>query len=212
VRSTRSVTRAETSASKNTGTSARARWDSRWAAAQGPLGEPHPLVKRLADQLSPASRVLDIAAGRGRQSLCLLRSGHQVTATDVSEVGLQRLAEMAVHEKLSVDTVVADLGDGLPESLVGPWDAVVCVDYFQPDLWPVLHQRLAPHGAWVLSLATTDNLNRHARPSRRFLADPQAGRAAVGPLTSVEAGSAWRQSGRHELWVWATRPVVSLRP
>ena len=148
--------------------------------------------------------MLDIAAGRGRQSLCLARAGHRVVAADVSAAGLERLRQDAHLQQLSVDTVCADLSRMLPDSLVGPWDAIVCVDYWAPSLWPSLRTSLAgPHGVLFMSLATTLNLARHARPSRRFLVDPDAGAQVVGALTPELVSADWRASGRHELWVRA---------
>ena len=156
--------------------------------------------------LAPGAAVLDVAAGRGRQSLCLARGGHRVTAADVSAIGLQRLVADARAQQLSVETACVDLADALPESLAGPWDAIVCVDFRAPELWPHLRASLAPGGILLVSLATTDNLQRHAHPSRRFLVTMDAGVQVVGALTPELVCADWRESGRHELWVRCVRP------
>jgi len=184
----------------------RTRWDARWAAACGPPGAPHPGVAELADRLAVGARVLDIAAGRGRQSLGLARAGHRVTACDVSPAGLQRLRQDAHKQGVVITTVVADLAERLPESCAGPWSAVVCVDYCAPALWPQLREVVAPGGVLFVSLATTSNLQRHARPSRRFVVEPHMGLEVLGELSPVVVSADWRRSGRHELWVWAVRP------
>ena len=180
-------------------TDAAERWDQKWSLVDGPPGPAHPLVRGLIEVLSPGARVLDVAAGRGRQTRALVGAGHRVTAVDVSAVGLARLED---HVDGSVSTVVADLTLPLPPEVDGPYDAIVCVDYFDPALWPRLRARLAPGGQLVVSVATVQNLARHARPSRRFLVDPGAAPRLLGALVSEQASAEWRDNGRHELWVW----------
>lgn len=186
--------------------SARERWDARWAAdSELHAGRPHPEVTRLAAVLKPGSVVLDIAAGRGRQSLCLARAGHCVTAADVSAAGLRRLRQGAQMQQVKVETVCVELADLLPDSLAGPWQAIVCVDFKAPALWAHLRASLAPGGVLFVSLATTENLTRHVRPSRRFLVAEDAGAQVLGSLTPEVVSTGWRTSGRHELWVRAVR-------
>ena len=182
-------------------TADRDRWDTRWARATGALGPPHPLLSALVAELPSGASVLDVAAGRGRQARALSAAGLAVTAVDVSSVGLRQLA---AHAPGPVHTVVHDLTLGLPSGL-GGFAAVVCVDYRRPELWPALRSALAPGGHLLVSLATPTNLERHARPSARFLAGADdADRLAEG-LDVRHRSAAWRASGRHELWVWAIR-------
>jgi len=173
------------------------RWDARWAAASGEPGRAHPMVEALAAELPAGARVLDVAAGRGRQARALAAAGVQVVAVDVSGVGLARVGR-------GVETVVADLKAGLPEGL-GAFDAVVCVDYHAPLLWPDLRRVLAPGGHLVVSMATVTNLERHTKPSRRFLATAEDGDRVLGDLCARTCGAEWRDNGRHELWVWGVR-------
>jgi SAM-dependent methyltransferase len=53
-------------------------------------------------------RVLDVAAGTGNTALAAARRGAQVTATDLSPVGLQRATLRAAAEGLALDVEVAD--------------------------------------------------------------------------------------------------------
>ena len=180
------------------------RWNERWRAASGPVGAPHPMVAALAGQLPAGARVLDVAAGRGRQTLPLLAAGYQVTAVDVSAVGLDCLA---AKRPQGLTPVVCDLTGALPGALDGPFDAIVCVDYRDPALWPLLHTRLRAGGVLLVSIATIANLERNASPSRRFLAQDADVSAILGPLQAIRVTSEWRANGRHELWVWGTRPL-----
>jgi len=160
------------------------------------------MVQALVAVLPAGARVLDVAAGRGRQTQALVGAGHHVTAVDVSAVGLSRLAE---HVQGTVSVVVADLTQPLPPSLAGPYDAIVCVDYCDPALWSRLRERLSAGGQLLVSVATVRNLERNARPSRRFLVDPAAAPLIIGDLRCEQATAAWRESGRHELWARGRR-------
>lgn len=180
------------------------RWNERWRVASGPVGAAHPMVAALAGQLPAGARVLDVAAGRGRQTLPLLAAGYQVTAVDVSAVGLDRIAATRPE---GLRPVVCDLTGALPDALDGPFDAIVCVDYRDAALWPRLRARLRVGGALLVSIATVANLERNARPSRRFLAQNTDTSAILGPLQAIRVTSEWRANGRHELWVWGRRPL-----
>ncbi|HCH64089.1 MAG TPA: class I SAM-dependent methyltransferase [Deltaproteobacteria bacterium] len=180
------------------------RWNHRWQAVSDPVGLAHPMVCALALALPKGARVLDVAAGRGRQTRPLLEAGHRVTAVDVSAVGLALIDAVDQHE---LRTVVADLTMPLPAALKGPFDAIVCIDYRAPALWAGLRTRLEVGGHLLVSLATVVNLERHARPSRRFLAEEGEQETILGPLEPVQSSAGWRDSGRHELWVWGQRPA-----
>jgi hypothetical protein len=60
----------------------------------------------------------------------------------------------------------------------------------------VLRARLAPGGWLCCEIATVRNLERHARPSRRFLLEAGELRALCEPLESVFYDEDWHD-GRH---------------
>ncbi len=176
------------------------RWNQRWQASEGPIGAPHPLVMSLGASLRVGARVLDVASGRGRQALAMARAGHAVTAVDISDVGLARLSAEAHAEGVDVACVVGDLSLGLPAQIGANFDAIVCIDYLDVDLFAKLGSYLAPGGRLVVSVATVTNLQRNAHPSRRFLAPDTLDLAALTGLWAVRAEVAWREDGRHTLW------------
>jgi tellurite methyltransferase len=178
------------------------RWDRRWGARDEPPGPPHPLVRSLADRLPPGSAVLDVAAGRGRQALALSDAGHDVLAVDISTVGLDQLIRNANR---AVRTRVLDLSTPLAGRIRGPFAAVVCVDFRAAHLWADLRGLLAPDGVLLVSMATTTNLERHPKPSRRFLASSDDGPAVLGDLLIEVNAADWRENGRHELWIQGRR-------
>ena len=54
----------------------------------------------------------------------------------------------------------------------GPWALVLVSHYLQPSLYPAAAAALVPGGALVVVHPTVENLQRHAKPSQRFLLQP----------------------------------------
>jgi len=65
------------------------------------------LVKYLS--LIPKSKVLDIEAGEGRNSLFLAKEGFEVKAIDIVKEGLKKCEKLAKKYKLSITTRVIDV-------------------------------------------------------------------------------------------------------
>ena len=87
-----------------------------WAATVNPV------LAEVAADLPPGA-ALDAGCGQGGDSLWLARRGWRVTAVDIAEAAVQRVAAQAAKEDLA-DRVHAerhDLALGLPE---GPYDLV----------------------------------------------------------------------------------------
>ncbi len=149
----------------------RIKWDRKWAEQQDlPRAAPS-WVAELAAELPRAGRGLDVAAGAGRMAVFMARRGLDVTAVDISPVGLTLARETARDEGVRLGTVVRDLErSGLPE---GAWDMVACFHYRQPDLFPAIRSALAPRGVLVAEVATRATLERFPdRPGARWLAEP----------------------------------------
>jgi len=147
----------------------RERWDERYAAGTHSDGDPPTWLDDadLPAELPRSGRALDVAAGVGRVGLWLARRGLDVTAVDVSPVALERLDGRAAAEGLSVETLALDLEhEPLPE---GPWDLITCFHFLRRDLFSRMAERLAADGLLAVEIATERNLERHPKPSRRFL-------------------------------------------
>jgi SAM-dependent methyltransferase len=94
-------------------------WDERYSASDLVWSAtPNTWVEQLTAEL-PAGRVLDLAAGEGRNALWLVERGWQATVVDFSKVGLDRARSLASARFGSGDarlvTVVADLLTYQPE-------------------------------------------------------------------------------------------------
>ncbi|MDH5672773.1 MAG: class I SAM-dependent methyltransferase [Myxococcales bacterium] len=146
----------------------RERWDRRHAEADVPSASGG-WLEALGDELPQAGRALDVASGRGGLSLWLAQRGLAVSALDVSPVALERLRQAAKALGVAVDARQLDLErDALPD---GAFDFIACWHYRQAGLHAALCERLAPGGLLALEQHTVDNLQRHARPGRDYLAE-----------------------------------------
>ncbi len=139
-------------------------WDARYAEPDLAYGAaPNDFLASVADRLAPAARVLCLAEGQGRNAVFLAERGHDVTAVDLSDVGLERARALAAERGVEIETVAADLADyDLGD---GRWDAVVSIFAHTPaDVRRQVHQRvvaaLRSGGAFVLEAYTPEQTRR----------------------------------------------------
>jgi 2-polyprenyl-3-methyl-5-hydroxy-6-metoxy-1,4-benzoquinol methylase len=187
----------------------RERWDARYAGRGSSTADPASALLDLDRLLPTAGTALDLAGGDGRHAVWLARRGLDVTLADISPVGLMRAEDLAERESVLVRTLAVDLEhDQVP---AGPWSLVLCTDYLQRDLWARVVPHLAPGGRIVWIHPTHINLERHPRPSERFLLAPGEAAAIIGavepPLRVVLSDEGWCGSPlRHLARVVADRP------
>ena len=101
--------------------------------------------------------MLDLAAGNGRHSRLLLKSGFAVCAADREVSALTPLAESGC----SVQQVDLETGDAWPLG-VG-FDAIVVTNYLHRPLLPGIRQALAPGGVLIYETFAQGN-ERFGRP------------------------------------------------
>ena len=100
--------------------------------------------------LPDSGRALDVACGRGRNSLFLASQGLRVDALDVSAVAIAQAANAAISQQLRVNWQCSDV---LKFSYRQPQNAYALVIMFRfvaPQLLPRLLQALTPGGVLVL--------------------------------------------------------------
>jgi glycosyltransferase involved in cell wall biosynthesis len=105
----------------------------------------HGVVARWLGEVGP-SRILDVGCGDGSLGERLHKLGHHVTGVDLDHPARQ-------VERLDA-FVAADLDQGLPAALVGPFDVVLFADVLEHvrepgELLDQARARLAP-GGWVM--------------------------------------------------------------
>jgi tellurite methyltransferase len=97
-------------------------------------------------------RALDVACGKGPDSLLLARVGYKVDAVDISPVALRILQERASSEGLEdlIETQEIDLSDAqFPEDT---YDLIFCRRFLDRELLPTLRRAIKPGGAILLEL------------------------------------------------------------
>lgn len=151
----------------------RTRWNSRYASEPWYLGEKaSPFLIDVLDRfihLIPGRRALDIACGEGRNSLHLARRGFQVTAVDISDVGIAKGRARASGENLPIRFIELDLdSDPLP---AGPFDLVLNFNFLQRGLLADEVSRLVPGGILIFdTIVATPSVE--GTPSRSFYLQP----------------------------------------
>lgn len=185
----------------------RARWNAIWRE-RAALSPPAAFVVEHAALLPAAGRALDLAGGAGRHAVWLARHGLDVTLVDVSDVAVEQAARHAAAAGVA-DRVHArrlDLSTGaLPP---GAFDVILTFHYLDRAHRDAWLDRLVPGGVLIAAQPTLTNLERHARPSARFLVAPGelAAWARGRGLDLVVSREGWNREGRHEAEVIARKP------
>jgi len=130
-------------------------------------------------------RAIDLACGIGRNALYLARQGWRVSAVDVSEVALERLAATAEAEALPITCVQKDLDE--PEAGIadlidqGPYDLAIIIRYANLPLIGALAPALRS-GGYLIAEAhlLTDQPVAGPGNSRFRLAPGELSKAAAG--------------------------------
>jgi dihydroneopterin aldolase len=126
----------------------------------------------LVEQLHrfPKGTALDVAAGRGRNSLFLASHGYRVDAIDRDENALTQLAAAAQSRALTgITTKVIDIEQPAPyDPGLGKetYDVIVVFFYLYRSLFHSLLDALKPGGMLAYETFTIDNYLHHQHPKR----------------------------------------------
>lgn len=181
------------------------RWDRRWLD-RGPPGPPAAALVEREARLPRSGRALDLAGGNGRHALWLAERGLEVTLADVSTVALEVALRTAGRRGLVLGCVRADLEEeGLPR---GPWDLVLIHHFLDRGVLAGVREVLAPGGRLLMVHPTRRNLERHPRPSARFLLEEGELPGLLPGLEVLEYEEGWGTEGRHEAVVVAALPAA----
>lgn len=126
-----------------------------------------------AEVLRGASRVLDVACGRGRHALLLASAGFEVTAIDRASESLDHVAGMADRCAWPVRTVLLDL-ETFPAPAIEPggFDVILVFRYLSRPLFPSLARALAPGGRLVYETFLAEQASVGHPKDPRFLLAP----------------------------------------
>lgn len=132
-------------------------WNERYSETGFAYGsEPNDFLRENAGKLPPG-KILCLAEGEGRNAVFLAKKGFDVTAVDLSEVGLEKAKNLAEEANVKIRTVCADLADfDIEENY---WDAIVSIWAHVPiPVRRALHRKavagLKTNGAFLLEAYT----------------------------------------------------------
>ncbi len=114
--------------------------------------EPNDFLREHVNHL-PKGKVLCLAEGEGRNAVFLAKLGYEVTAVDLSHVGLQKAERLAEENQVEIETVCADLAQfDLGEEA---WNGVVSIFCHLPadlraDVYHRVQMALKPNGVFLV--------------------------------------------------------------
>jgi SAM-dependent methyltransferase len=137
-------------------------WNQRYSEEGFAYGtEANDFLKNHFHYIKPGGKILCIAEGEGRNALFLAANGYQVTAVDMSEVGIMKAQSEAQRRGLQLNTIVANLEDfDFGEST---WDGIVSIfGHLPPAIRKRVHKKLVngltPGGLFLFEAYTPKQL------------------------------------------------------
>ena len=141
-------------------------WNERYSENEYIFGtEPNDFLKENFQKIPAGGKVLCLAEGEGRNAVFLAEQGYEVTAMDMSKVGLNKALKLAKDRGVEISTQVADLTDY--DFGAGEWDSIVSIWAHLPE---TVRQRvhahivpaLKPNGVFILEAYTEQQLTMDA--------------------------------------------------
>jgi len=196
----------------------------RWDRAYGDVGdatipEASAFVRHWSHLVPTGATGVDVAGGSGKHALWLASRGVRMTVLDISAVGLAQASRWAGRLNVEVATLVWDLETGAGASLPdGSWDVIVKTYFLNRKLLVELARRINPGGVLMFAQPTVTNLERHERPSQRFLLEVDEIRqladamVLAGEDLQIEhISQAWEANNTHEAQLVLRRAPESRR-
>ncbi len=120
----------------------RSRWNEKYVNKEKYSAEPAKIVKKFCT-LAPKGRVIDIAAGTGKNALFLAKQGFMVEAVDISDVALGKLS--GHHPNLH--PICADLDTfDIPRER---YSLILNIRFLNRRLFPYIQEALVPGGILI---------------------------------------------------------------
>ena len=145
-------------------------WEARYRTARGGIPDPDPFLGEALEHVRlaapTAADAVDIACGRGQNSLALAAYGLKTVAVDYSSEALRLCAELAAEKGLAVETRCFDL-----ESTDGDWgdsrfDVIAVFRYLHRPLVPLLKRIARPGGIIIYKTFTRKQLQFGTGPRK----------------------------------------------
>ncbi len=123
------------------------RWDERFGKKEFAFGKEANLFLQRHISLLPRGKVLDIAAGQGRNAVFLARHGFDVDAVDISEIGLKKARKLAKEAGVKIHTYHGDLDTYKIRE--GEYDLITNFYFLNRSLIPSIKKGIKK-GGWVV--------------------------------------------------------------
>lgn len=136
-------------------------WDEKYNVDHYVYGiDPNHFLQQNFDKI-PGGKVLCLGEGEGRNAVFLSLQGYQVTAVDLSSVGLGKAQKLASKNNVEIELIHQDLAHFDPG--LNKWDGVVSIFCHLPEaLRRTLHAKivdaLKPQGVLLLEAYTPEQL------------------------------------------------------
>lgn len=155
------------------------------------------ILEVLAIARRSGPEVLDLAAGTGRLTVPLLRSGARVTALDLSPDMLARLRDGVPPQSpctfVVADMCVFDLERAFDLIVLGATSITLLGGADRRRLYGAVRRHLAPTGSLLLSIAGSGAVAQlRVSSDREIVVETARGRTAYLQSQQVEAGGATR--------------------
>jgi len=139
------------------------KWNTIYQDAKiGDLASPLVLSEN-AFLLAGGGTAFDVASGLGGSAIYLAQHGFTVTAWDISDVAMQKLAAYARHHRLAIQTETHDMS--LDKPLPNSFDVIVGCHYLDRALMPMLMHALKPGGLIFYQTFLQETTDKSRGPS-----------------------------------------------
>lgn len=130
-------------------------WNEKLSGEEYHFGRlPNVFLQHAAKGFHASSTILCVADGEGRNSTWLAQQGHQVTAFDISSVGLSKARRLSEACGVQVDYQRSSIEEWHWEAARYDVVAAIFIQFATPItrrwLWGQIHQTLKPGGLLVL--------------------------------------------------------------
>ena len=117
-------------------------WDNRYSEAGYAYGQdPNEFLKDSVQHI-PKGNVLCLGAGEGRNAVYLAQQGFNVTAVDISEVGLNKAKQLAQKMNVHIKTIHTDISNFRIKK--NRWHGIISIFFhIQPELRKIIHNNLS---------------------------------------------------------------------
>jgi tellurite methyltransferase len=132
------------------------RWDRQHLSSAG-ADQPSSYLRQILESDAwhiPRGLALDVAAGKGRNSIFLAEMGFSVVGIDISKIALEEARRRAEEKSLEITWHQADLEQ--IELPAAAYDLIVNFNYLQRSLLPQIRRALKPQGHVILETYLID--------------------------------------------------------